>query len=567
MHFLHLKFSHTVVLYLLMTTSIFSQIDTSFAKKELSAQLDFIEEHQDIKVDIEAYIEAYLTAAIQANNTDHEATAYYNYCLVYRKKKNAERAHYFIDKAISIAKQKNDTYSLGIFFHRKGTVFYAHAENKKALDYYLKAHEFLNTKKTPIQKLLNLRYDIATIKLKAKHYKEASTRFESIVKTYDSLFKQQSNPIEHHTSYVRVLAGLAEAYTEQEALKKAMDTYEKALHISISYDYKIGVYLALGGKGKVLNHQKEYRKALIPINEAIQMTIRDTSSKGILPFLYAHKGESYFGLEAYENAIVNFKKTDSIINSDGLNFIELDYVSKFLGDSYKALKDYKNASHYYEIYFSKDHVNDKERIKLRETLYNDFELDTISKELESIKEEKGLFKNRFYFSLFIILCICILLMITIFYHKRKQQKNKEKFNTLMESIAAKEAMGSGKKTFVISDETSQELLEKLEHFESSKSYLDKKYNLAILAKQFNTNSNYLSKIINKNKQKSFSQYLIDLRIDYIIVELKNNKKLRSYTIQAIAEEIGFNKAESFSRAFKKKTGLNPSYFIKNIENM
>ena len=58
-----------------------------------------------------------------------------------------------------------------------------------------------------------------------------------------------------------------------------------------------------------------------------------------------------------------------------------------------------------------------------------------------------------------------------------------------------------------------------------------------------------------------------LRIDYVLKELKENKKLRSYTIQAIAEEIGFKKAESFSKAFKKRTGLNPSFYIKQIKKL
>ena len=34
---------------------------------------------------------------------------------------------------------------------------------------------------------------------------------------------------------------------------------------------------------------------------------------------------------------------------------------------------------------------------------------------------------------------------------------------------------------------------------------------------------------------------------------------------AIAQEVGFNNSESFSKAFYKKTGIYPSYFIKQLE--
>ncbi|HLV70233.1 MAG TPA: helix-turn-helix domain-containing protein, partial [Xanthomarina sp.] len=83
--------------------------------------------------------------------------------------------------------------------------------------------------------------------------------------------------------------------------------------------------------------------------------------------------------------------------------------------------------------------------------------------------------------------------------------------------------------------------------------------------QFDTNSTYLSKIINTYKGKSINNYITDLRVDYIINELNQNHILRKMTIKAIALEIGFNNPESFSKAFYKKTGIKPSYFIKQIE--
>lgn len=562
-----LSFQRLFFLFFLLTIPLFGQVDSSFIKKGLVAQSNFIEKNQDATINILPFIETYANKAIEVKDLNHEAKAYYYYCLVYRKKKNVARAHFFIDKAIVIARQKNDSYNSGIFLHRKGTVFYVNADNEKALEYYLKAYHLLNNKKTEPQRLLNLRYDIATINLKAKHYNEALIRFESIAKTYDSILKNQPSTSAFHNSYARVLLGLADAYTEQQNFKKALDTYDKALHISIGNEYSFGTYVALGGKGKVLNHKKEYLKALIPINEAIRMTLIDTTSKGILPFLYAHKGESYFGLKDYEKAILNFTKADSIVKADKLDYIELDYVLKLLAVSYKELKNYKKSSHFFDAYAAKNDLNDKERIKLRETLFNDFDLQHVSDKLENAKEEKSFFENRFYLSLFIIFCVSTLFIVFIIYHKFKQRKNKERFNELLKTLPTREtAQKTTKNNFVMSDDTSKDILEKLNHFEASELYLNKKYNLAALAKKFNTNSNYLSKIINTYKGKSFSQYLIDLRIEFIIIELKNNKKIRSYTIQAIAEEIGFNKAESFSRAFKKKTGFNPSYYIKNLEN-
>ncbi|HDZ04569.1 MAG TPA: AraC family transcriptional regulator [Maribacter sp.] len=55
-----------------------------------------------------------------------------------------------------------------------------------------------------------------------------------------------------------------------------------------------------------------------------------------------------------------------------------------------------------------------------------------------------------------------------------------------------------------------------------------------------------------------------LRINSIINELKTNKQLRSYSVKAIAEEIGYKSADSSSKYFKKNTGLSPSSYIKKF---
>ena len=109
------------------------------------------------------------------------------------------------------------------------------------------------------------------------------------------------------------------------------------------------------------------------------------------------------------------------------------------------------------------------------------------------------------------------------------------------------------------------ILKKLDQFEEKKGFLQKDITLAILAKKCATNTKYLPKVINIHKDKSFVSYINNLRIDYILKELKENKILQKYTIKTISEEAGFNTAESFARAFKNKTGIRPSYYIRNLK--
>lgn len=102
-------------------------------------------------------------------------------------------------------------------------------------------------------------------------------------------------------------------------------------------------------------------------------------------------------------------------------------------------------------------------------------------------------------------------------------------------------------------------------FEKKQHYISKKITLSLLAKRLNTNTNYLSKIINQYKSTSFSNYLNNLRIHNIVNQLKINPTIRKFTIKAIAQEAGFSNSDSFSKVFIKVKGVKPSQYIRGLE--
>ena len=133
------------------------------------------------------------------------------------------------------------------------------------------------------------------------------------------------------------------------------------------------------------------------------------------------------------------------------------------------------------------------------------------------------------------------------------------------STDAKQSYGivekTGAKNFSIPKETEDLLLAKLEKFEAGKKYLSKEMSLAQMAAQFETNTKYLSEIINKYKGKNINLYINELRIKYIVEKLKNDPKYLQYKVSYLAEECGFASHSSFSAVFKSITGITPNVFI------
>ena len=109
------------------------------------------------------------------------------------------------------------------------------------------------------------------------------------------------------------------------------------------------------------------------------------------------------------------------------------------------------------------------------------------------------------------------------------------------------------------------VLKNLKEFELSKDYLDSTFSIHQLAKNLNTNTSYLSSIINEKKEKTYKQYITELRINYLIKILTTNSKFRKYTVQALGEEIGYTNGSSFSRSFKNYLGKTPKDYINSLK--
>jgi AraC-like DNA-binding protein len=93
----------------------------------------------------------------------------------------------------------------------------------------------------------------------------------------------------------------------------------------------------------------------------------------------------------------------------------------------------------------------------------------------------------------------------------------------------------------------------------NKIYLDPDMNLQIFAHKINSNTKYLSKYINQYYNKSFSNFINELRVQEAR-ELMQDETTKNYTLETIASMCGFNSKSAFNASFKKFYNLPPSEF-------
>lgn len=110
-------------------------------------------------------------------------------------------------------------------------------------------------------------------------------------------------------------------------------------------------------------------------------------------------------------------------------------------------------------------------------------------------------------------------------------------------------------------EVEEAILNKLSVFEQGDAFANTSINLASLSVMLETNSKYLSHVINKHKGKDFSNYINDLRIYYILRKLESSPEYLNYKISYLAEKSGFSSHSKFTAKFTGVTGMSPSTFM------
>ncbi|WP_080779960.1 tetratricopeptide repeat protein [Chryseobacterium phocaeense] len=118
---------------------------------------------------------------------------------------------------------------------------------------------------------------------------------------------------------------------------------------------------------------------------------------------------------------------------------------------------------------------------------------------------------------------------------------------------------------LMTSETEAKLLELLEEFEKGELYNSKNMSLSFLAAELNTNTKYLSYVINQHKCTDVKTYINRLRINYIVDKLINDEKYRQYKISILADECGFSSHSKFATVFKAVTDFSPSAYIKYLD--
>lgn len=419
-----------------------------------------------------------------------------------------------------------------------------------------------NISKAMIESLL-IKYDIMRtlyIDGQAKKYLqelEAITAFA----TWDSLSTQINSKlalIDLKTSLDR------QNYKEADTLIKKIN--KKNLHyIQNSTDLNQQYNIC---KGILFANTGFIDKAFAYLREAKIFSDKREEKNNIEQVLILFElGKLYSFKKEYAKAITYFKESLQLANKLE-HVLFMAKINHQLAMSYLEIKD-KNAYYFHNneslIYNEKLEEEEQNAVNTTFNLINQEQ----NRKSEQKEYEK---KSYFYVVLGVTILIVFILIILSLKSIWKQKRLKEIVRYL--EVSRNKMASSNEKPVkkletqkkLIPEETENILLEKLKKFEKSDKFLSKDLSLAVLAGQLETNTKYLSGVINTHYQDNFNTYINKLRVNYIIEKLKTDPNYRHYKISYLADVCGFSSHSVFGAVFKSLTKITPATFIELLNS-
>ena len=601
------------LLFYLFTTVVtaFGQSNTQNSLSAESFLNNLLEDVNSVsKTDTVSYkkkLKNYLQHAKQAQHTTHIFNAYCFYALYENEPKIM---HNYADSLMQYATKTQNALNIIKAYQTRSTVYYIEKNYKKSLEYELAALQLINKNKHAYEYHKTL-YSIGLTHFYLQQYEDASDYF-SIARSYFentpdyNHLRGYMNSIRYEAltasylgNYVYSNELLKSADKKLQKIKEDGRALEKAY---LDYVYGINLY-----------HLKSNNESIKILNGTLE-EITKNGDYANEHNVYYYLGLNYHALDQKEEAIDYFNRIDQVFKTKKYINLEIKNAYNYLITYYKELKNEEK-----ELYYTNQLLNatiflQNEYKHLSTALHKQLDikhLEAEKKRLENSLRLKDLWLEMAFSGGGIIVIVFTVLLIQNHRKKkeylkrynelaalRKNSKNEEKTAAAVPTAVSlpvpmkvEEETETDKGTEIVTEtispptndekelvkktekgfnaasiKTLDEILTHLDHFENNLSYLNSDINLNQLAALWNTNRSYLSTLINKYKGKGFTDYVNQLRIEYLLKNLEEDPNWKKYKIAYLAELLGFSSSRSFSNAFLKATGISPSFYIQKLQS-
>ena len=354
--------------------------------------------------------------------------------------------------------------------------------------------------------------------------------------------------------------------------------YKEALNlVSTQNSSSTGLYRIYINFGNFYTQQKDHLKAIDNYQKLLELNKKNGNILSYQIVGQANLAINYIALKDFEKAKNALDTADNLIKQYNLKTYELE-LKYIYSDYYKAVGNDKKEN---EVNRELLAITKNTETESQQAISKMIDL---TKQNTEHKHEKIVVKQKKrinYLTFALVLTLFLFVILTYIYKKKKDQHQKyyeallnklksQNYNIVTEAVAAKintteDTSVEERNTVGISEEKEQEILEKILEFESTEQFTDNTMSLPILASYCKTNTKYLTYIIKKHRELTYTDYINKLRINYITKRIYNEPELIRFKINYLAELAGYSSHSRFAMIFKKENNVSPSDFIEKLK--
>ena len=447
---------------------------------------------------------------------------------------NIDNALLYADSALFLAEYINNSSAKSHLYYSVGSFLYDNNYPEKALEWFISGYNVNDSLNSLIGVVDNLNL-IASIK------REYGQKYQAlqIQKESYKLINKKAIRKNNTETLIHTLEALSKCYLAVMEVDSAITVANKGkkLAAEIGDSRMVNSFEIIIGQS--FFYKGNYRLAEKKLLNIIDYT-RNESRADILYYLgqmEIHKGNKDITLSYYSqiDSILGIKRFPVIDNIESVYQVLL---ANAIADVNKEEEEYYLSRLIY--YDSLKKITD---LKVEQIAINEFVLNSSSGQTSKSK-----------LLLFLVLFGSLISSVILLLRRNSTVSQKKKsFNRTPRNETPR-----------LANEVVSNILKSLKIWEKNMGYLDPNTTQVELASLLGTNSTYLSRTINEELGKSYSEYLRGLRVEYMLRDFDVNYiDLSRKSMIQLAEKYGFRSQYAFISAFKSRTGITPSLYLRN----
>ncbi|MCL2247502.1 MAG: tetratricopeptide repeat protein [Lentimicrobiaceae bacterium] len=481
-----------------------------------------------------------------------------------------------------------------ISYFRLATIYGTFSDYRLSQDYYIKAL-------LVCEKINQIDYESAIYMNMGSIYHYLNQN--EIAKQY---YKKSYSICEDSASLILLLNNLGATELVSGNVDSALHHINLAMEISKRHQDAY-LYSLLNNLASCYQHENKYDSAFYYYREALHHSRANKVVKSEAINLGA-LGQLFFEVKKIDSALHYINLSNKLASKN--NFLNI------LADNYRTLSkiekskgNYRSALDFHENYMAlKDSINNAEVYESVNHLQRQYEVSKTNQQIEELVLDAQIKENKLYYTRIImgiifaaLLTLGGVLYLVLVQNKRLKKSYQVLVSKNIEIMALDEELHQIKKPedhiletpklktlksktqyFIsatemnveevekdascsLSDEEQNELLKRiLDEMDNTSIICNPDFSINKLADNLNSNQKYISFVINRALNKNFRSFLNTYRIkeaQRLFMELDFEK----FTVNSVAQNVGFKSYSGFYYAFKEITGVSPNFYFNSVQ--